>query len=137
MPIKYFKVTCKCGHGGRGKYIEKDFPVFATSRKQASLIARNIPRVKHHQKDAIISCVEISHEEFLMLMEKNAQDPYLQCKNIQEQRLIANLNFHSEAKAEIKKTKRELVKYNNKKRKIMEKSFLRYQYDYESWSLSY
>ena len=53
---KYFEVIVKCGHVGHGKYIVKKLAILAESAKQAAKIARYIPRVKHHKKDAILSC---------------------------------------------------------------------------------
>ena len=88
MSMKDFKVTVKCGHVGKNKYVLIDFAIKAESRKEASFIAKRIPRVKHHRKDTIVDCVEVSEEEFKEIVEKNNNDMYLKCKNIQEQRLI-------------------------------------------------
>ena len=85
---KYYAVCCNCGHVGRNKHVEITFPLKAKSGKEAAEIARRIARVKHHNKYAILSCREISYEEYLELIKINANDPYLQCKNIQEQRQI-------------------------------------------------
>ena len=82
----YYEVICKCGHAGsRQYYIPVAFPVKAENGKQASSIARRLPRVKHNHKDAILSCREISYEEYLDLNEINNNDPYLKCTNIQQQ----------------------------------------------------
>ena len=51
----FYKVTAKCGHVGRNNYIEKDFFVKADSGRDAALIVRCKPRVKHDRKDAILS----------------------------------------------------------------------------------
>lgn len=85
--MKMFEVEAKCGHVGRKYYTLKVFPVIAESRKQAAAIARNIPRVKHHHKDAIRRVDEISLDRFRELNEINNRDPYFFCKNIQEHRL--------------------------------------------------
>ena len=85
---KYYCVTCKCGHvGGQNHYILINFPIKATSKKEAACIARWIPRCKHHHKDCIRDVNEISYIEFEELMKRNNNDPYLLCKNIQEQRV--------------------------------------------------
>jgi hypothetical protein len=127
---KYFAVHCKCGHAGKGKYVEIIFAVKAENGKEAAEKARNIPRVKHNKKDAIIDCCEISFAEFKQLVEKNKKDPYLQCKNKQEQRLIED--FYSRIKSEeekpvLKKTKnerKEFVKYKLKKQKEVIDTYL-------------
>ncbi len=91
-PIKYYAVICKCGHVGRNKYIPITFPVAATNGREASAKARSIARVKHHQKFAIINCREIDKNEYCRLQKVNSSDPYLRCKNKQQQNLIENLD---------------------------------------------
>ena len=82
MKNKFYAVVTKCGHVGNGKYREVTFPINADSGTEAAEIARWIPRVKHHKKDAIINVTEISYDYYIELLEINNNDPYLQCKNI-------------------------------------------------------
>jgi len=84
--MSMFEVCAKCGHVGRNNYVEKIFAVRAKDAREAARIARAIPRVKHHHKDAIRYVVEVSEERFLEIWEMNANDPYLHCGSIQEQR---------------------------------------------------
>ncbi len=84
---KFYAVEAKCGHVGRHYCIVITFPIKAESGKEAAKIAREIPRVKHDHKDAIQSVRRITEEEYLSLTQQNSQDDYLQCKNIQEQRV--------------------------------------------------
>lgn len=86
--MKYYKVITKCGHVGRKSYIPITFAINAESGKEASKVARNLPRVKHNRRFAIISCEEIMHDEYLEIKRINNNDPYLNCKNIQQQNLI-------------------------------------------------
>ena len=138
MKSKYFRVTCKCGHVGKQHFIRIDFPVCADSKKEAAEIARYIPRVKHDHKDAILGCVEIDFEEYQIIQKINENDPYLKCKNIQEQSLINEFNDRLEVEPKylesVIKTKRSSVDFKNKKRRIAEKSYISYQMDYENWS---
>ncbi len=53
--MRYFIVTAKCGHVGRDNYIPIDFAVKAESASKAASYARDLPRVKHDHKDAILS----------------------------------------------------------------------------------
>lgn len=87
----YFKVTAKCGHVGRNFFIPKAFPIIAKNKKEASLICRNIPRVKHDHKDAILNCEAITKEEYNILRKINNNDPYLQCHSKYEQKNICNI----------------------------------------------
>ena len=86
MTKKYFAVTVKFGHVGQHKCIIKTVPLTAESGKEAAYQARWMPRVKHHDKHAIIDVKEIDLEAYFILMIEKSLDPYFQCKNIQEQR---------------------------------------------------
>ncbi len=77
---KYYLVTAMCGHIGRLKYIPINFAVYASSTKDASKLVRGFPRVKKQRKDAIISCVEISYEQYLIQLNINRNSSYLAAK---------------------------------------------------------
>ena len=81
---KKYAVECKCGHVGRGYYMSITFPIEATSKKEAAQIARHIPRVKHHQKHAILKVSLISNLEYTRLKETNHQDRYLSVRSSYE-----------------------------------------------------
>lgn len=89
--MNMYKVIAKCGHVGRKNYIPITFAIKANDGKEAAKIARTIPRVKHHHKDAIINVKKIDISEYLKIKEQNNNDPYLGCKSKQEQNLY-NLN---------------------------------------------
>lgn len=135
--MNMYKVIAKCGHVGKGKYIPITFAINANDGKEAARIARNIPRVKHNKKDAIINVIKIDLEEYLSLKEKNANDPYLTCKNKQEQncfdleeRIIHEESYKVEKLVEEPKIKifygKELVrkpkKFINRNKNTKEKS---------------
>ena len=100
-------------------FIRISFPIVATCGKDASSIARYIPRVKHDHKDAILDCKEISYKEYLELQIINNKDPYLKCECKQEQEMIDNFSSRLELEPRLlkkeKKTKRESVEYRLKK----------------------
>lgn len=83
-----FEVCAKCGHVGRGKYVDKIFAVVAVDAKAAARIARSIPRVKHHHKDAIRYVVEIDHTRYMEIRWMNMADPYMNCSSKREQKEI-------------------------------------------------
>lgn len=87
---KYYAVTTMCGHVRKNSYTEKTFPIMAASGKEAAEIGRWIPRVKHHNKHAILDVKEITEDEFNKLNSLNDEDPYLHCKSIQEQNRCCN-----------------------------------------------
>lgn len=98
--MKYFIVTTKCGHVGRGNYVVIDFPIIANSRKEAAKTARALPRVKHDWPDAIEYVQQVEHEVYYEQIELNKSDNYLTCKCIQDQRLTCNdLEYRIKSKA--------------------------------------
>lgn len=86
MEKKYFAVTTKCGHVGKGKFIIKTFAVMAEDGKEAAEIARWLPRVKHHNKECILDVKKISEDMYQALLEENSKDLYFQCHSVQEQK---------------------------------------------------
>ena len=118
---KYFQVVAKCGHVGRKNYIEVAFAVVAEDIHEATTLARYIPRVKHHRKDAISSATEITYEEYLLLRSENDLNPFLKCTSSQEQQLIIDdiAPYIQEIVDPVyeKKSKREGAKYRRQKEK--------------------
>ena len=91
---KYYIVSTKCGHVGRKNYITIDFPVKASSSKEASKKVRQFPRVKRHRKDVIENVEEVDREIYNLQKMKNHQDPYLKARSKQEQnRLCKDLEL--------------------------------------------
>lgn len=89
---KYFKVTAKCGHVGKGNYVPINFAVKAENASAASQITKRFPRVKKQLWDCILACVEISRKEYKELRRINDNDPYLQCKCARDHSLVENEN---------------------------------------------
>ena len=92
--MAYYLVLVKCGHVGRNYYMPIWFPIEAEDGRQAAAIARQIPRCKHHHKDAILDCIKTNYEGFLAQIEENANDPYLLCSSRHEQNQIMPLIKH-------------------------------------------
>ncbi len=91
-----YAVECKCGHVGRHRYMPKTFGVIAETKKEAAKIARQIPRVKHDHKDAILNVTQISKEEFDEINELNKKDPYLRVNSKHEQNRIKDyIDMHT------------------------------------------
>lgn len=88
---KYYQITAKCGHVGKNNYIPIDFFVKAESASAAAALVRFAPRVKHHHKDAILAAQEIDYDTYRQGNLTYNADPYIHCRNRQEQNLIASL----------------------------------------------
>lgn len=88
MEKRYYRVEAKCGHVGRGRCVWVTFATVAEDGKEAARRVRGYKRVKHDHKDAIRLVEKISFEEFVAIKAANDIDPYLHCKNVQEQRRI-------------------------------------------------
>lgn len=121
VPMKYFLVTCKCGHIGLGKYIEKTFPIVANSGKEAAKIARKKGRVKHHDKYAIRSVKTLTRDEYYEQVRIHKADEYFNVHSVQEQRIKCP-EAYDQAKME-----EELPSYrrNREKRRLVEQSRLK------------
>ncbi len=85
--MKFFRVKAKCGHVGMNKYFEGTFYIEAESKKEAAKKTRDIGRVKHDRKDAILEVEEIDIEAYIKGINEKAKNPYYNCKNRQEQNL--------------------------------------------------
>ncbi len=115
----YFKVTAKCGHVGKRKYVPITFAVVASNKKEAAKRTRKFPRVKRNHKDAILNVKQICYDDYLTIRNINDNDPYLKCRNIQEQRKIENFDSRLEAEQrylnnDVTKTRKERVQYKLK-----------------------
>ena len=94
-----YEVQAKCGHVRKNMYTLKTFAISASSRVEAAALVRNLPRVKHHHRDAILRVVEIDWNRYYEIQHLNRQDLYFQCHSIQEQRcLCPNLTVYEEVK---------------------------------------
>lgn len=122
MENKYYAVTTKCGHVGKGKFYIVTFAVKALTKKEAAEKARWIPRVKHHCSDVILDIKEISYDAYELLREENNNNPYLRCNNPQDQRIMCPdieeyvYNCYEEEK-DYSNERRERMKYISKKNK--------------------
>lgn len=85
--MKYFMVTVKCGHVGKNNYYKGTLFLKAENGRAAAKQARECPRVKHDQKDAILSVSEIDEMIFEIGRELNHTIHYYTCESIQEQRM--------------------------------------------------
>lgn len=94
--MNLYEVNAKCGHVGMNKYTVKTFAVVAESGKQAAAIVRQKPRVKHTQKNAILSVSSISTNRYNEIINAYYCDPYFRCYNIQDQRRDAVVEVHPE-----------------------------------------
>jgi len=91
---KPYIVKTKCGHVSKRFYIEISFPIKARNGREAAAIARQIGRVKHDHRFAIIEVRAVTQEEFDLQVKTNNQDPYLKVKNKQEQDKVWELIKH-------------------------------------------
>jgi hypothetical protein len=91
---RYYIVTAKCGHVRKANYMPIDFPVVASNGKEAAAIARQLPRVKHDHKDAILRVREVSLDEYTRQSFINKNDPFLRISNRREHEALESLFEH-------------------------------------------
>ena len=90
--MRYFIVKTKCGHVGRFNCVWIDYAIVASDAKTAALYAKSKARVKKHHKDVIAGVREVNFESFMKQRAENDADPYLHCKNPQEQKKIPDFD---------------------------------------------
>ena len=114
----FFEVQAKCGHVGRNNYIVKNFYIRTDSAKRAAKIIRLAPRVKHHQKDAIVKVREIEREEYIQGVIRMQEDPYFNVNNSSDQKRLLIGDIIKEENLEEEMVRQ--VRYKLKKWKIIE-----------------
>lgn len=75
--MKYYLVKAKCGHVGKGKYLEVDFPIRAETMSDAAQMCLQRPKVKRHLKNAISSVCEIPYDDYLEMMNTFLDNSYV------------------------------------------------------------
>ena len=134
--LKMYEVACKCGHVGRKHYVLVHFPIKAANGQEAAKIARSMGRVKHDHKDAILSVERIDEDRYRELMLMNRNDPYLNCNNIQEQRVIDITDRLVDEKEEVsymkKKEKPLKILYYGKEKIRRPKYFINNFFNFEN-----
>jgi len=80
-----FIVSVKGGHVSKEYYYPMHVPIKATSKKEASDVARVLPRVKKDHKDVVLGIRKVSKREFQKQIDINKEDPYYQVRSRREQ----------------------------------------------------
>ena len=64
---KYYIVIAKCGHVGKGKYVEVEFPVMAESKSEASKRILKAPKVKKQvlEEEYYIAKIRYDNNEYV------------------------------------------------------------------------
>ena len=80
---KYYIVIAKCGHVGKGKYVEINFPTIASNMSDAAQQVLKAGKVKKHLKNAITDVYEVSKDEYLSCKDKFKNNEYIHshCKS--------------------------------------------------------
>lgn len=73
----YYIVIAKCGHVGKGKYLEVRFPVYADSAHEAAQMILMRPKVKRHLKNAISNTYEVDYNKYLKEKELFENNDYI------------------------------------------------------------
>lgn len=126
--MSYFLVTAKCGHVGKRFYYKGNFYVEAENGRIAAKVVRDIPRVKHDHKDAILSVNKINYQDFIIGQQEEEKNPYYRCHSKQEQNIYWDIiikNIYEDCHHEKKKQK---YKKHHSLKNIYNDDPLYYQY---------
>ncbi len=122
--MRYYLVTAKCGHVGKGKYFEVDFPIKAETKSEAAQYCLTKPKVKKHLDNAISYVVEITYDEYIEKTIEHKNDSFVKAhtkKEIAEYFDIANeLPLNRETKKSSFESRKERIYYLLKKYKLQE-----------------
>ena len=90
--MRFYEVEAKCGHVGLTNCVWIKFAIKAGTPKEAVAFVKEYGRVKRNHKDFIRGVSEISYDEYRILARENKYDPYLNARNIREQRAIPDFD---------------------------------------------
>ncbi len=71
----YIKAVFRAGHVGKGKFYEMTRYLVVENITETLTLAKTMPRVK--KRMGLISCCEVTREQYLTGKELEALDPYL------------------------------------------------------------
>lgn len=132
--MRFYKVKAKCDHVGKNWYFPAAFYITAENGREAAAVAREMPRVKHDHKDAILSVSEIDVDSYILGKETIMDNPYWFCKNIQEQRIQCR-NLEENLVAEVEKT--HYLRHRNTTRRIINEDDFYYLFKNRKYIESY
>ncbi|MDE6242282.1 MAG: hypothetical protein K2M08_07695 [Anaeroplasmataceae bacterium] len=129
----FYLVTVKCGHVGRGRYVEKNIPLYSNTKKDASKIALDHSKVKRHLKNAVSFVQEISYIDYIEKKKEYDEDSYFRAHSKQELSFInlsiQHLSKRKRYKSEYEfKSRAERINYKLKKMRIEEQNDYEYVY---------
>lgn len=117
---KYFIVIAKCGHVGKGKYIEVEFPTISSSKVAAAKSVLQAGKVKKQLKNAISAVYEVDKEEYLEVKDRFENDLYIHSHYKKEVSLdtydIQSLEFNNKVKTSFNNRTERVKYYLNKLR---------------------
>jgi len=76
--MRYYIVVAKCGHVGKGKFIDVSFPVIANTGKEAANLILKRSKVKKQLKNAITNVFEVNEDSYNSYLNENFYGEYLQ-----------------------------------------------------------
>lgn len=91
--MKYYKVTAKCGHVGKGMFCLKHFYVKSKSKNEARKLVRTKPRVKKGLRNCIVDVHRISHDEYVAGRKEWHEDPYFRCRSPEDLLKAKNMGY--------------------------------------------
>ena len=137
--MKYYEIKAKTGHVGRNNFYVATFYVYGINGREAAEFVRKLPRVKHHDKQAILSVKEISQRDYKAGKEKTRRDPFFFCHSIQEQRILCsdlNDRVFQEEKEEVKNRKRHSLRNSYNENDPLFLEYKSFKGDLDSFALA-
>ncbi len=125
----YFIVVAKCGHVGKGKYIDVSFPVVAETGKNAANFILRRSKVKKQLKNAITAVYEVNEDIYNSYVDNNYFSDYLKSHFKRECDLnkydIKELKYNSNKKKQEFSSRKERIAY------VLKRYKQKYSYELE------
>ena len=127
--MRYYIVIAKCGHVGKGKYIDVSFPVLAETGKDAANLILRRSKVKKQLKNAITAVYEVNEDIYNSYLDNSFFSDYLKSHFKREFDLnkydVKELELDSNKKKQEFDSRRERITY------ILKRYKQKYSYDME------
>ena len=130
VDMNYYLAKVRTGHISKNEYILKWIPIIAENKKKAAEIARNHPRVLHHDKKAIEIVNRITYDEYLEQKKLYDNDPYFHIHNVQDQRRLCPEVYENT----FRKEQKEVYKRTHLRRKLIEESKIKLISKYRNYN---
>lgn len=120
--MKFYKITLRCGHVGRKKYVSISLPIKAENNLEATNKIIKHGGVKTHTLKDVLFVSEINKEEYLKLKDEVKNDPYF--KGVKTEDYYKSIKSHGVYSCGYREKKNRPYEFRYLKEMAYQKSYL-------------